>query len=94
MQHVDKRYNSRRWRERTRPRVLRRDMWRCQVGEGCEGLGNHVDHIVPVYPGMPVAMVFDINTLRTAVSGPQPRPLLRRLATARCDATKAGRWGC
>ena len=66
MAHGDKRYNSRRWRERTRPRVLRRDMWRCQVVEGCTELGNHVDHINPVYPGMSDAEFFDVNNLRAA----------------------------
>ena len=66
MAHGDKRYNSRRWRERTRPRVLRRDLWRCQIVEGCRELGDHVDHINPVYPGMTDAEFHDINNLRAA----------------------------
>ena len=66
MAHGDKRYNSRRWRERTRPRVLRRDMWRCQIVEGCRELGDHVDHINPVYPGMPDHEFYDVDNLRAA----------------------------
>lgn len=66
MSHGDKRYNSRRWRERTRPLVLRRDLWRCQVVEGCQGFGNNVGHINPVHPGMTDAEFFDINNLRAA----------------------------
>jgi hypothetical protein len=41
-------------------------MYRCQVVEGCEGVGDHVDHIRPVYPGMSDAEFYDISNLRAA----------------------------
>ena len=93
MPHGDKRYNSRRWRERTRPRVLRRDLWRCQIVEGCRELGDHVDHINPVYPGMTDAEFYDINNLRAACRLHNLARYYADLLQPRCHATRAGRWG-
>jgi 5-methylcytosine-specific restriction endonuclease McrA len=62
---TDHRYGSRRWRA-VRERVLKRDLYRCQVIPGCPRAGTVCDHVQAVYPGMPDHEFFDERKLRAA----------------------------
>lgn len=67
----DARYRSRRWRS-LRLQVLRRDLWRCTVVDGCALDASVCDHIIEVYEGMPSSLFFDPSNLRAAC-GPHNR---------------------
>jgi hypothetical protein len=64
--HNDNRYSGRKWREKVRPRILRRDNYRCMVVEGCPRKGDRVDHIRPVYAYSTDAEFYDTSNLRAA----------------------------
>jgi len=61
----DPRYSSRRW-QKLRRQILARDLFRCQVAEGCDTPANIADHINPVYVGMPDAEFYDPANLRAS----------------------------
>jgi len=62
---TDKRYRGTRWRKTVRPLILARDKEQCFV-LGCPRRGNVVDHINPVYPGMPDREFYDERNLRAS----------------------------
>ena len=61
----DRRYQLKRWRT-LRLAILNRDMWQCRVSPGCTRPAEVVDHIEPVYIGMPDALFFDPRNLRAS----------------------------
>ena len=66
MAHGDKRYNSRRWRERTRPRVCVGTCGAARSWRGVRSWGTTSTHINPVYPGMPDHEYYGVDNLRAA----------------------------
>ena len=68
---TERRYQVKRWRM-LRLDVLRRDLWVCQVVPGCPVPAQVVDHISPVYEGMPDWEFFDFPPTWGSVQAPQP----------------------
>ena len=62
---TDKRYKLKRWTD-LRLRVLRRDLWACQLVPGCPWPATVADHIIAVYPGMPDSEFFDPANLQAS----------------------------
>lgn len=72
----DPRYSTARW-QRTRRAILARDLWRCYWTD-CPRTASCVDHIVPVYAGMPDSEFFDPLNLRASCRNHNlVRPYLR-----------------
>jgi 5-methylcytosine-specific restriction endonuclease McrA len=59
----DRRYYSARWRQ-VRADVLSRDNWTCKIVRRCPRPTRIVDHIIPVYPGMPDELFYGAHNLR------------------------------
>lgn len=72
--------------------VLRRDLYRCRIVEGCAERASVADHIVSVFVGMPDALFFNPKNLRAGCrSHNLARGFAERLATdAGSDAEITG----
>lgn len=81
----DRRYHTSKWR-RTSKAVLVRDGYRCMIDERCPHIARVVDHIRPVYPGMPDAGRAIHQTLQT--DGPSVAHSRQRIQVSGC----AGLW--